>query len=326
MEEINFNNKQLVFIDIETSSVKPDAEILEIAGLITDSDFNILESFDFLIKPKNLEKADPKALEIIGYSEEKWANSYELKEVLKILYPKFKDKILVGWISHFDYARLEKAFYENGFDDPFDYRKIDVFSLAVAKFGLKNLGEKETLTKICQYLNIDRGRAHSAYDDAYAAYKVFLKLIENTPKPNYEKIEVWTDGGSINNPGKSAIGVVIKIGTEIKEYSQEIGLATNNQAEYQAVIFALKKIKHLLGKERCKQIKVIIHLDSELVGYQLKEEYKIEDEELKNLFIEFHNLKIDFGEIEVKIITREENQLADKLVKNVLFNKFSTII
>ena len=43
MEEINFNNKQLVFIDIETSSVKPDAEILEIAGLITDSDFNILE-------------------------------------------------------------------------------------------------------------------------------------------------------------------------------------------------------------------------------------------------------------------------------------------
>ena len=326
MVKIDLNNAEIVFIDIETSSLKPDADILEIAGLITDKNLEIQESFDFLIQPKDLSKADPKALELIGYSEEKWKNAYDLKEVLYILYPKFKNKILAGWVSHFDYARLERAFYENGFNDPFDYRKIDVFSLAVAKYGFKNLGNTETLTKICQILNVDRGKAHSAYDDAYAAYKVFLKLLNNNFRTWTEEIIVYTDGGVIDNPKRAAIGVVIKIGSEIKEYSKEIGEKTNNQAEYEAVVFALEKIKHLYGKDKIKNIKVVLNLDSEVVGKQIRGEYKIFENNLIPYFIKFHNLKLDFGEIEVKIIPREENKLADKLVKNILFHNFSTII
>ncbi len=322
--KIDLNNSELVFLDIETSSLKPDCEILAIGGLITDKNLNIKETFEYLIKMKHPEKADPKALEINGYSEEKWKDAYELKKVLEILHPKFKNKILVGWISHFDWSRLERVFYENGLDDPFDYRKIDVFSIAVAKFGLRNLGEKETLTKICRFLNIDRGKSHTAFDDAYAAYKVFFKIFE---EEKFEKdIIIYTDGGAINNPGPSAIGVIIKIGPEIKEYAEEIGNATNNQAEYQAVIFALEKIKHLIGKERCEKAKVVIHLDSEIVGKQLSGEYKISEPELQNYFIKFYNLKFDFGKIEIKIIPREENKQADNLVKSVLFHKLSTII
>ncbi len=327
MPKIDLNNAEIVFLDLETTSTKFDAEIIEIAGLIVDRNLEIKESFDFLIKPKDLNKADPKALELIGYSEEKWRNAYELKDVLNILYPKFKNKILAGWVIHFDSSRLEKAFHEHNLDDPFDYRRIDIFSLAVAKYGLKNLGDKETLTKICQILNIDRGKAHSAYDDAYAAYKVFLKLIgEENLKSFSQEIIVYTDGGSLGNPGRAAIGVIIKLPQEVKEYSQEIGERTNNQAEYEAVIFALEKIKHLYGKERIKQIKIILHLDSELVGKQLKNEFKVLEEDLFPYFVKFHNLKFNFGEIEIKIIPREENKLADKLVKSVLFNKFSTII
>jgi len=56
-----------------------------------------------------------------------------------------------------------------------------------------------------------------------------------------DKLEVFTDGGARNNPGPAALGVVIGN----KEYSQYLGEATNNEAEYQAIIFALKKIKQL---------------------------------------------------------------------------------
>ncbi len=325
--KIDFNDSEIVFLDIETSSLKPDADILEIGGLITDKNLKIKETFDYLIKPKNLTKADPKALELIGYSEEKWKDSKELKEVLTILYPKFKNKILAGWVSHFDWSRLERAFYENNFDDPFDYRKIDIFSIAVAKYGLTNLGDKETLTKICKFLGIERGKSHSAYDDAYASYQVFLKMIGIEESFNQEVV-VYTDGGFIHEgpqKGKGGIGVVIKFPNKIKEYSLEVNVKSNNQAEYLAIIFALEKIKLLLGKKMSLNTKVIIKTDSELVGKQIKGEYKILEEDLYQYFIKVNNLKTDFGNIEIQIIPREEN-IADRLVKNILFNNFSTII
>ena len=66
-----------------------------------------------------------------------------------------------------------------------------------------------------------------------------------------EKIIVYTDGGARGNPGPAATGVVItdEKGNFIKKYSKEIGIRTNNEAEYEAVIFALQKIKQLFGKE-----------------------------------------------------------------------------
>jgi len=63
-----------------------------------------------------------------------------------------------------------------------------------------------------------------------------------------DKIIIHTDGGSRGNPGEAAIGVVIEsVLTGKKEYGEYLGHATNNQAEYQAVVFALKKVKQLVG-------------------------------------------------------------------------------
>lgn len=134
---------------------------------------------------------------------------------------------------------------------------------------------------------------------------------------NQNKIIIYTDGGSRGNPGKSAIGVVIKDRT----YSKYLGIKTNNEAEYEAIIFALKKIKQILGNKKSKEMELEIRFDSELVANQLNGNYKIKEQRLYPLFIEIWNLKQDFKKVEFKNISRQENKLADKLV-NLELNKY----
>src|SRR3989344_801870 len=129
-----------------------------------------------------------------------------------------------------------------------------------------------------------------------------------------KKLVIFTDGGSRGNPGPSAIGVLIGD----KQYAEQIGVKTNNEAEYEAVVFALKKTKALLGKETIKKAEVELKSDSELLIKQLNGEYKILDEKIQPLFLKVWNLKIDFGKLKFTIIPREKNKLADQLVNEAL--------
>ncbi|MEK9154689.1 MAG: ribonuclease HI family protein [Patescibacteria group bacterium] len=135
-------------------------------------------------------------------------------------------------------------------------------------------------------------------------------------------IIAYCDGGSRGNPGLAAIGIVISgIGNKesgIREYSKFLGEATNNEAEYQAVVFALKKIKQLIGSKKSGESEVEIRIDSELVAKQLNGEYKIKEERLTSFFIEIWNLKQDFLKVKFKQIPREENKQADYLVNREL--------
>ncbi|PIR70489.1 MAG: hypothetical protein COU46_01285 [Candidatus Niyogibacteria bacterium CG10_big_fil_rev_8_21_14_0_10_42_19] len=138
-----------------------------------------------------------------------------------------------------------------------------------------------------------------------------------------DKFIVYTDGGSRGNPGHAAIGIVIKDekGNTLKKYAEQIGIKTNNEAEYEAVIFALKKAKQLFGKEKVKKIKVEIRMDSELVQRQLSGIYKIEEEKLFRHFIGIHNLSMEFGGVSYHHIPREKNKEADALLNEVLDSK-----
>lgn len=135
-----------------------------------------------------------------------------------------------------------------------------------------------------------------------------------------EKIMVYTDGGSRGNPGPSGIGVVIKNSKKqiIKKYSKDIGKRTNNEAEYEAVIFAMQKLKQLFGKEKVKNFDIEIRTDSELVIRQINGKYKIKEEKLFSLFIKIWNLKMDFSGISFQEIPRSQNKEADALVNEVL--------
>jgi len=136
-----------------------------------------------------------------------------------------------------------------------------------------------------------------------------------------KKIIIYTDGGSRGNPGKAAIGVVFsnERGQIIKEFGEYLGDSiTNNEAEYQAVIFALKKFKVLFGKAIAKVSEIEIRSDSELLIKQMRGKYKIEDEKIQKFFIEIWNLKIDFKAIKFKLVPREKNKEADRLVNGTL--------
>ena len=137
------------------------------------------------------------------------------------------------------------------------------------------------------------------------------------------KIIIYTDGGSRGNPGPAAIGTVFcnERNQIIKKYSEYLGEMTNNEAEYQAVIFALEKFKALFGKKLAKSTEIELKSDSELLIKQLNGEYKILDEKIQPLFLKIWNLRLDFKKLKFKLISREKNQEADGLVNETLDNQ-----
>ncbi len=132
--------------------------------------------------------------------------------------------------------------------------------------------------------------------------------------PTENKFLIYTDGGSRGNPGPAALGAVVGG----KEYGEYLGIMTNNQAEYLALVFALKKAKALLGKTKAKQTDVEVRMDSELIVKQMNAIYKIEDEKLQPYFMQIWNLRLDFKSVTFKHIPRELNKAADRMVNKAL--------
>lgn len=135
-----------------------------------------------------------------------------------------------------------------------------------------------------------------------------------------ETITIFTDGGSRGNPGPAAIGVHIvdASGTVLKQVAETIGNATNNYAEYWAVVRALQFAKEHFGT-RTPDIQFVLKLDSELVKKQLSNEYQIKEPGLVPLFIEIHNMRVaSFPNLIFIHLPREQNKEADKLVNQAL--------
>lgn len=131
---------------------------------------------------------------------------------------------------------------------------------------------------------------------------------------------MYTDGGARGNPGPAAIGVVIQNSgdTILKEFGAYIGETTNNMAEYEALVRALKAAKELFGAE-LREKKIEVRMDSELVVRQLEGKYKVKEPSLKNQFAKIATMRLeDVPNISFVHIPREKNARADKLVNAAL--------
>ena len=129
-----------------------------------------------------------------------------------------------------------------------------------------------------------------------------------------KKIILYIDGGSRGNPGPAGIGVVVLDAEEkkIKDLHKYIGEATNNIAEYSALLYGLEEAATLGADE------IVVHMDSELVVKQLHGEYKVKDENIKVIFEKVVSILKKFKSFEIKHIDRSKNKEADKLVNKAI--------
>lgn len=138
-----------------------------------------------------------------------------------------------------------------------------------------------------------------------------------------KRIVGYTDGGARGNPGPAGAGVVLfdDAGNVLFEGSQFLGNATNNYAEYAAVVLILSEIKRCFGKAT-KTMEVEVRMDSELVQKQLSGVYQIKEPSLVPQFIEIHNLRVaSFPHLRFVHVRREQNAHADRLANEAMDRK-----
>ena len=128
------------------------------------------------------------------------------------------------------------------------------------------------------------------------------------------KAKLFTDGGSRGNPGPAAYGFVLEAedGTVLDARGEAIGIATNNVAEYSALIAGLERARLLAVTE------VEVVSDSELLVKQMRGEYKVKNAALRELSLDAARLAREIGKVTYTAVRREHNELADRLVNEAL--------
>ena len=128
------------------------------------------------------------------------------------------------------------------------------------------------------------------------------------------KAKLSTDGGARGNPGPAAYGYVLEAedGTVLDARGERIGIATNNVAEYRALVAGLEKAIEL-GVDELEVVS-----DSELLVKQMRGEYRVKNEALRDLNEEANALERRLGRVRYTAVRREHNELADSLVNEAL--------
>lgn len=137
------------------------------------------------------------------------------------------------------------------------------------------------------------------------------------------KLKVYSDGGSRGNPGDSAIAFIILSEDEkvLKRFSKYLGIRTNNQAEYEALISALESASNLTSQE------VVCYMDSELVVKHLNGEWQVRNPNLRILWRRVRELTHNFSRTTFKHVPRTNKHviIVDKLINQTL-NRMSNRI
>ena len=128
------------------------------------------------------------------------------------------------------------------------------------------------------------------------------------------RARLFTDGGARGNPGPAAFGYVIEAGdgTVLASHGEAIGVATNNVAEYRALLAGLERAEQL-GVDELEVVS-----DSELMVKQMRGEYRVKNAALRDLSVEAGRLARRIGGVTYTAVRREHNELADRLVNEAL--------
>ena len=125
---------------------------------------------------------------------------------------------------------------------------------------------------------------------------------------------LWTDGGARGNPGPAAFAYVLESedGTVLDAHGEAIGVATNNVAEYSALVAGLRRAAAVGVQE------LEVRSDSELMVKQMRGEYRVKNRDLQELFLDASRAARAVGSVAYTHVRREHNELADRLVNEAL--------
>jgi ribonuclease HI len=185
--------------------------------------------------------------------------------------------------------------------------------------ALKAFADGKSMKAALRDAGIDPGQAGRLMSDL--AGHLYHQAAASEPvqraKGGLRDAVAFSDGGSRGNPGEAACGVVIcdGDGNELLRRAKRLGRLTNNQAEYEGVIYALE----LAGQLGAKKLE--IRMDSELVVRQLEGRYKVKNEGLKPYHRRACDLVGEFQSVALTHIRRTDNKEADKLVNAALDGK-----
>jgi len=178
-------DKAITFLDIETTGLDPiQQEIIEVGFVRHNPDGTVLE-WESKFKPQRMETAEPKALEINGYSEEAWKDAPLFNEHARLVADALSNCLIVGHNVSFDIGFILEAMKRTGVRHRISYHKIDTVTLAyehLAPCGLHSL----SLANVCNFLGISNDGAHTAMDDAKRCQEVYFKLLRATPEQRME--------------------------------------------------------------------------------------------------------------------------------------------
>ncbi|OGJ56867.1 hypothetical protein A3H22_02620 [Candidatus Peribacteria bacterium RIFCSPLOWO2_12_FULL_55_15] len=169
--------------------------------------------------------------------------------------------------------------------------------------------------KLAEQFPLIRERERFAAEAVEHAFETTSPDQKEQPVAIGGTLHLFTDGGSRGNPGQAAIGCIIEDplrGTVLKEYAEVIGVATNNVAEYRALIKGLD-LASLYHPNR-----LICYLDSELIVKQLNGEYRVRMPSLQVFVEEIRAITETLPDVVFTFVPREDNYRADALVNKAL--------
>lgn len=168
-------------IDVETSGLDPNTnEILEFAGkLVRPRDFVVIKDLYFKVKPLHIETAHPKALQVNGYTPEKWADAIDPAEAAERIASFCEGAVILGHNPRFDIGFINALLRRYQIEKHIDYHVVDTVTLAIEHLVPLGL-DSVSLVNVCKFLGIPNDDAHTAMGDVNRCLQVYQKLARAT--------------------------------------------------------------------------------------------------------------------------------------------------
>ncbi len=175
--DTRLKERPLAFVDLEFTGLQAHHEILQIGCvMVSQPGLSVIREWQTKVKPVHIADADPKALELVGYTEAKWADALPLRDALEAFNDVVDGAVLIGYNVVWDVFFLKKSFAEVGIAPKFHWQVLDVFSMAFLKLYDQPFKGYRMRELVAHYGMSDRQKWHDALVDARATFELYLKI------------------------------------------------------------------------------------------------------------------------------------------------------